>query len=240
MSQASAASESRVLGTLQALILFVGAIVGASVGVAVWQGLAAALGVAEGTTAFDLLRTVFQFLGFVLPVGLFVVAAGDRSLLPASVPDRRDAALALGGFLVLFVLQYGLVAALGALNIAPAQNPAIDPETHEPVYFLWMVLVSIFVVGPAEELLFRGAVQGLLKRAWGTWPAILSASALFGSLHLFGGLSSSAVAYVLIAFLLGTVLGVLYERTGNLVVPALAHGLFNALAFGVQYLSVTG
>lgn len=240
MSQASAASESGVLGTIQALILFVGALVGASVGVGVWQGVAAPLGVAEGTTAAQLLRTVFQFAGFAAPVVLFVVAAGDRSLLPVSVPDRRNAALALGGFLVLFVLQYGLVAALGALGVAPTQNPAIDPETHEPVYFLWMVLVSIFVVGPAEELLFRGAIQGLLKRAWGRWPAIVAAAALFGSLHLFGGVSASAVAYVAIAFLLGAVLGVLYDTADNLVVPALAHGLFNAVAFGVQYLSVAG
>lgn len=236
------ASDSRLLGTLQASILFVGGIVGASFAVGAWEALAASVGVADGTTTFQLAQTVLQFAGFVAPVLLFVAAAGDRMLFPASVPGRRELALAIAGFVLLYVLQYGLLAALGTLGIAPVQNRAIDPESHKPVYFLWMILFSVLVVGPAEELLFRGAIQGLLKRAWGPWPAIVGASALFGLLHYSVGSGSvtSALAYVLIAFLLGTVLGVLYERTGNLVVPTLAHGGFNAVAFAIQYLSVTG
>jgi len=109
-----------------------------------------------------------------------------------------------------------------------------------PTLALALGVSSVLLIAPAEELLFRGAIQGLLKRAWGPWPAILAAGALFGSLHLFGGASASTLAYVVIAFLLGSVLGVLYEYTENLVVPAAAHGLFNAVAFGIQYLSVTG
>lgn len=242
MSQPSSASDSRLLSTLQALILFVGGVVGASFAVSLWQGLAASLGVAAGTTAFELLRTAFQFAGFSAPALLFVAAAGDRSLLPFSLPDRRGAALALGGVVVLYGLQYGLLTALGAVGVEPVQNRAIDPTTHAPAYFLWMVVVSVLVVGPAEELLFRGAIQGLLKRAWGAWPAVVGAAALFGSLHYSVGSGSvaGALAYVLVAFLLGAVLGVLYERTENLVVPAVAHGLFNAVAFALQYLSVTG
>lgn len=236
------ASDSRLLGTVQASILFVGGIVGASFAIGAWEALAASIGVAAGTTTYQLAQTAFQFAGFVAPALLFVAAAGDRSLLPAGTPTPRELVFAIGGFVLLYVLQYGLLAALGALGIAPVQNRAIAPESHQPVYFLWMILFSFLVVGPAEELLFRGGIQGLLKRAWGPWPAIVGASALFGLLHYSVGSGSvaSALAYVLIAFLLGIVLGVLYERTGNLVVPTLAHGGFNAVAFAIQYLSVTG
>jgi len=242
MSQPEAASDSRFLATLQALILFVGGLVGASFAVGAWDGVAVSLGIAEGTTAFELLRTVIQFAGFAAPALLFVAAAGDRSLLPFYSPSRRDVVLVVGGFVGLYAIQYGVLTALGAVGVEPVQNRAIDPETHAPVYFLWMMVVSVLVVGPAEELLFRGAIQGLLKRAWGAWPAILAAGALFGSLHysVGSGPVSGALAYVFIAFLLGTVLGILYERSENLVVPALAHGLFNAAAFGIQYLSVVG
>ena len=38
----------------------------------------------------------------------------------------------------------------------------------------------------------------------------------------------------------GAVLGALYEHTGNLVVPAVAHGVYNAVTFGVEYLELTG
>ncbi len=242
MSKAPEASYSLLFAPLRALVLFVGGLVGAGFAVGLWEGTASALGVADGTTAFQLGRTVFQFAGFVAPVGLFVAAAGDRSLLPAGVPDRRQAAYAVGGFLALYALQYGLLAALGAVGITPVQNRAIDPASHQPVYFLWMILLSVLVVGPAEELLFRGAIQGLLRRAWGPWPAVVGASALFGALHFSVGAGPlpGVLAYVAIAFLLGMVLGIVYEQTGNLVVPALAHGLFNALAFGMQYLSVAG
>ena len=240
MSQPSPAADSRLLAATQALILFLGGIVGAGFAVGAFQGIADPLGVAEGTTAYQLLRTGFQFAGFAMPVVLFVAAAGDRSLLPFSVPDRREAALVAGGIVVLYGLQYGLVTSLGALGVVPVENEAIDAATHAPNYFLWMVAVSLLVVGPAEELLFRGAIQGLLKRAWGPWPAIIGASALFSSLHysVGSGPVSGALAYVLIAFLLGLVLGTLYERTENLVVPMVAHGAFNAIAFGLQYLAV--
>ncbi|MFB6220773.1 MAG: lysostaphin resistance A-like protein [Halolamina sp.] len=242
MSQPSAAPESRFLTTVQALVLFVGGLVAAGFGVSAWQGLAAPLGVADGTTAFQLGRTVFQFAGFVAPVLLFVAAAGDRSLLPVRIPDRREAGVIAAGVVALYALQYGLLALLGAVGVEPVQNEAINPERYQPVYFLWMTLLSVLVVGPAEELLFRGAVQGLLKRAWGARPAIVGASGLFGALHFSVGAGplSGVLAYVAIAFTLGMVLGVVYEWTGNIVVPTLAHGLFNALAFGMQYFSVAG
>lgn len=242
MSQSSVAADSRLLGTVQAGILFVGGLVGASVAVSVWQTVAASVGVADGSTLFQLGRTVFQFAGFIAPVLLFIAAAGDRSLAPMRTPTRREMGLAIGGLVLLYLLQYGLLAALGAVGIAPVQNRAIDPSNHQPVYFLWMMLLSVLVVGPAEELLFRGAIQGLLKRAWDAQVAIVGASALFGLLHysVGSGSVSGALAYVLIAFLLGLVLGGLYEWTENLVVPALAHGGFNAVAFATQYLSVTG
>lgn len=228
---------SRALPTFQALVLFVAGIVGGSVGVSVWAGVAPSLGVAEGTTAYQILRTVAQFAGLVAPLGLFLVASGDRDLLSWGAPDRRQAALAVGSVVVLYLGQIGLLTVLSQVEVSPSQNPAIDPTTHAPAYFLWMILLSLFVVGPAEELLVRGGIQGLLRRAWGPWPAILGASALFGSLHYIGG-GSGALAYVALSFLLGALLGYLYERTGNLVVPALAHGGYNAVLYAIQYAQI--
>lgn len=224
------------LRTFQALVLFVAAIVGGSVGVSLWASAAPAVGVAEGTTAFRIFETVAQFAGLVAPLALFVVAAGDRSLLAWARPDRRQTAIAVGGAAVLYVGQVALITAFSVVELSPSQNPAIDPATHERQYFLLMVPVSLLVVGPAEELLVRGGIQGLLKRAWGPWPAILGASALFGSLHYIGG-GTGALTYVALSFLLGSLLGYLYEYTGNLVVPVVAHGGYNAVLYAIQYLT---
>ena len=238
MSQPTQASAmgAKALRTFQAIVLFVAAIVGGSVGISLWALAAPALGVAEGTTAFEIANTVAQFAGLVAPVGLFVAAAGDRELLSWGRPHSRQVAIAVGAVAVLYLGQIGLVTALSQFDVSPSQNPAVDPAGRQAAYFLLMIPVSLFVVGPAEELLVRGGIQGLLARAWGPWPGIVGASALFGSLHYIGG-GTGALAYVALSFLLGCLLGSLYERTGNLVVPMIAHGGYNAAIYTIQYVT---
>ncbi|MBP1986302.1 CPBP family intramembrane glutamic endopeptidase [Halolamina salifodinae] len=230
-------SGPRLLRTVQAFVLFVAGVVGGSVGVSLWAGAAPALGVAEGTTAYEIANTVAQFVGIAAPVALFVAAAGDRDLLSFEIPDRRGAAIAVGAAVALYVLQIVLLALFSLVDVAPSQNPAVDPTGREATYFLLMIPASVLVVGPAEELLVRGGIQGLLKRAWGPWPGIIGASALFGSLHYIGS-GSGALAYVAFSFLLGCLLGYLYERTGNLVVPMVAHGGYNAAIYAIQYATI--
>ena len=38
----------------------------------------------------------------------------------------------------------------------------------------------------------------------------------------------------------GAILGGVYEYSGNLVVPALAHGFYNAITFGLSYADTVG
>ncbi|QKY20931.1 CPBP family intramembrane metalloprotease [Halolamina sp. CBA1230] len=232
MSESS--SNSRILRVGQAIALFFAGVLGLSLGSSLWIGAAPALGVAERTTAYQIASTVVRYLGFVVPVALFVVAAGDRDLLSGDVPDRREALLAIGAVVALYVGQIAILWAFSLIDVAPSRNPALDPEVHAPAYFLLMIPVSLLVVGPAEELLVRGGLQGVLRKSWGPWPSIVGASALFGSLHYIGG-GSGALAYVAFSFLLGILLGYLYERTGNLIVPAVAHGGYNAALYAIQY-----
>jgi membrane protease YdiL (CAAX protease family) len=39
---------------------------------------------------------------------------------------------------------------------------------------------------------------------------------------------------------LGCILGFVYEQTDNLVVPALIHGVYNAILFSLLYVQVSG
>ena len=52
--------------------------------------------------------------------------------------------------------------------------------------------------------------------------------------------NGSILASLAVLFVLGGVLGVLYEHTGNLFVPAVAHGVYNAVTFTTTYLELTG
>lgn len=80
----------------------------------------------------------------------------------------------------------------------------------------------------AEELLFRGAFQGLM-RPCGSAAAIFAPALLFGLLHL-------DLAQGLTAFACGVFLGWLAERSGSILPGMLLHLVNNMLAFLTIYL----
>jgi membrane protease YdiL (CAAX protease family) len=80
-----------------------------------------------------------------------------------------------------------------------------------------LVLVSIFS-GVGEEAFFRGAVQ----QEFG----LVAASLLFGLAHV--GPDRRYLVWTAWAAFAGFVFGALYETTGGLLAPALAHGAHNA------------
>ena len=83
------------------------------------------------------------------------------------------------------------------------------------------------LAGIGEELLFRGLLQEGLSR-WigpptGVWVALAAASILFGLLHPMNG------AYILLAAVMGLVLGGLWIASGNLLVPIATHAVYDFL-----------
>ena len=188
--------------------------------------------VAEGTNGLAIVETVVQFVSF-LPAVIGYLAITDQwDLVPVSKPTLRTAGIVPVVAVGLYALQIGLLLLLRELGLQTGQNPATMAAGDPVAYYLAMVAVSILVVGPAEELLFRGVIQGGLRRSFGAAPAILIASVLFGLLHVgVDGTLTEQLAYMGVTVLLGALLGVLYERTDNIVIPALAHGLYNAIIF---------
>lgn len=94
------------------------------------------------------------------------------------------------------------------------------------------VVVVSALAGMGEELLFRGVIQAGLSSSFGVWPGLLVASVLFGLMHALSR------AYFVLATLMGVYLGALYQATDNLLVPAIVHGLYDAIAIG--YLLLAG
>ncbi|MBX6311408.1 MAG: CPBP family intramembrane metalloprotease [Isosphaeraceae bacterium] len=86
-----------------------------------------------------------------------------------------------------------------------------------------LILLGL-AAGVGEETLFRGVLQAALTRWLGTWPALALASLLFGLLHPI------TPAYLVLAALLGAYLGALWLASGNLLVPVVAHALYDILA----------
>lgn len=93
-------------------------------------------------------------------------------------------------------------------------------EVKSPALFAGMILVACVLAPVNEELLFRRTIFHFLRQRTGRLPALLVSGLLFGAIH--GHLAGLPLLSVL-----GIALAVAYEKTGDIRVPMLAHGLFN-------------
>jgi membrane protease YdiL (CAAX protease family) len=80
------------------------------------------------------------------------------------------------------------------------------------------------LAGLAEEVLFRGVMQGELARRLPGLVALGLTSVAFGLAHFL------TVSYALLAALAGLYLGALYWAQGNLLIPVVAHALYDLVA----------
>lgn len=182
------------------------------------------------------LASAFQFLGFVA-VALGYTRMLGKDLLPVDTPSLKEVLAVIVGFGVLFGASLALSLVIQALGLQTAENSVITTGTQDPVFFLYMIPVALFLVGPGEELVFRGVVQGLFREAYGVIPAVLVTSLIFGIAHFLALTGSGKVTYILIAATLGIVLGAVYELTDNLIVPIAIHSFWNTMLFSINYVA---
>ena len=210
------------------------------------QQIAASAGVGLDSFAGMVIATIgYQGLGIGLVAFFYYRWRGDPvDHLGLAVPDRRALAWAGGGLVVLVGLWFGANALAQYAGIPVAEHQL--GELSEPNQILIFVALSFLVVAPGEEVLYRGLVQGTLREAYGAWPSIAGASALFALNHVGALVTADAspgtatAVTIGLVLVLSLVLGYLYERTETIVVPILVHAGFNGLQFGLRYLDVTG
>lgn len=200
----------------------------------------------EASTLRTVISMVAQGIGLVL-VSLFYLVGRDLpwSYLRVNRPSARDLAWAV-------IATFGLFATLGIalfvvqqLGLTPTEHSVSKTAEENPQVLLLLVPLSVIVTGPAEELLYRGIIQTRLREVFGMGSAIAVASTVFALVHIpayaLGSGFNIGLATVLgILLILGAFLGTVYEYTDNLVVPAVAHGLYNAVVFGSNYVDELG
>ncbi len=172
-----------------------------------------------------------SLLGVVLPCRL-LARGGGGTLRRDFHLDRVDSGMLVASVVAAAaaLLPTSVLAGLSA-RIHP-----VDPSwleftlDHLPASGLGIVVAAVTAVlaAPlAEELLFRGLLYRLARRAWGPWPAATVSSLVFGLIHgepwfLFGLIG------------LGLILAYLYETTGSLLAPVIAHALHNAVSLSLM------
>ena len=164
---------------------------------------------------------VFTYAPLVIPIIIVLGAQDFKFSFRISDEMKRNRFL------------YSFIAVIVAIAIAEGEYAIIGPGYLIPdlsfTSLLQLSIVMIFFVGLIEEIIFRYILQTRLEQVLGIWPALLTASLLFGVMHSGYG----TIYEVLMTGLAGLVIGYLYVRTRSLYLITMIHGLTNVLLFGI-------
>ncbi|TNC75474.1 CPBP family intramembrane metalloprotease [Janthinobacterium lividum] len=124
--------------------------------------------------------------------------------------------------------RWGVVGACAAALFGIGYAALLRPGTFPPAggYWLWLLALGVLAAPLCEEFIFRGLLQGGLRRSLPAWQAVTVAAALFAVMH--------PPAAMLPAFALGLCTGYAYERSGALLAPMLVHAGYNAALLAYQ------
>ena len=176
-----------------------------------------------------------------LPVCLYViikVARNKKGLVTFGLLPKKP-------FYELLVSAVGLVCALvlviATLLISKLVAEELGFDTHELGHdalkqmtqaksksSLWLMITSAVIVAPFfEEIIYRGLMQTALNRfsQWsGRWIVVVASAAIFTVIHV-GGMPGASLPGI---FVLGILLGWIYEKTQSLLPCIIIHAAFNA------------
>ncbi len=169
----------------------------------------------------------------------------DRGLdfLDVDWPDTRDVVYGVGGFVVLLLVLLVGAELVDVLGFSSAEHSIVQTaRENDPAILLWLIVPSVLLVGPGEELLYRNVIQKSLYDSFSRTGAVLVTSALFALIHFpayaTGGLLET-IGSLLLIVPLSIVLGFAFARTENIVVSALIHGAFNGFQYAALYVAIT-
>lgn len=172
-----------------------------------------------------LYSTLQELVGALVAV-LFLVRTDRAGLL------RRRGSGFFNGLLVgMYPLVFIGYNAFGSLVLGRPENGVLQPAAR-----ICTFLVSMAMVGVAEEFIFRGVIAQTLLEHFGTsragiWKACLLSGLFFGGAHLTNILSSAPFGVLMqcvFAGSLGVLFAAIYFRTGNLWVLVFLHGAQDA------------
>ena len=177
-----------------------------------------------------------------IPIVITVLLWGSVTIRRALSHMYTAVKYGLGFFGAFTVL--GILVSAGILFIMLIFNPAAqnllnkpNPVLNIPPGLAWVMVFGSFLVGPAEEYLFRGFVYGGLlslfkNRHWLSLAFI--SSILFTAVHLYYAFTYGIASLIPFTDLMTfgmAMAATYYFSEGNLLIPGLIHGAYDATGF---------
>jgi membrane protease YdiL (CAAX protease family) len=235
------------------LLLAVGLmlVLGAGAGIVTWW-IVHTISPAWITTVDFVVLVVAEVYAAVLGALLlaFGGVAGVRDRLGFRFTSGRDLLQGLGLNIVAWlvaVLFYVLFTPIfgSPLIIAIPVLKSVTDVTrlpHADLLTLGLIFGRVFLLVPlAEELFFRGALYGWLRRYLPALPTILLTAVLFGFEHTAWGVPMPRLFFLVpLAFVYGIAVGWVRERTGSTLNTAVMHVMVDAALLIVASLLILG
>lgn len=92
---------------------------------------------------------------------------------------------------------------------------------------LWIALGLFFIMGPAEEIFWRGYVQQKFIDKYGEWKGLIFATLIYALVHIW----SFNFMLVMSALVCGVFWGVMYRYNKNLVPLIISHAVWDVMVF---------
>ena len=135
---------------------------------------------------------------------------------------------------VLLLFLAGSISLVEEIILGPDPDAELLVEALLPrdsLQLIALIGISLALVGPAEELAFRGFVQRGFENSFGKTAGLVIASILFGLLHGLNSLRSILPVTAVSLFL-----GYIWQKSdGNTTASAWMHGLYDAIAIAMAY-----
>lgn len=91
----------------------------------------------------------------------------------------------------------------------------------------YLGFLLIFLIGPAEEIFWRGYVQRMMEPKYGGWTALIVTALVYALVHIW----SFNFMLIMSALVCGTFWGLLYKYNKNLVTLIISHALWDVSVF---------
>jgi len=187
------------------------------------------------TTKIVLIVNELVFLGLTIlfVTKVFKMKVTDLGLSSAKLPSN----IVLGLFLGVAGYAAGTVFTVILNLFIPIEVPewflrALTATS--PLDLLILLALTWILVGPCEEIFFRGFVQGSFARWKGPMVGIVVGAVIFGFAHFNPELWFRTPG----AILLGFVYGVIYKWRKSLIPVVVAHALNDTIAFALFFVFV--
>ena len=173
--------------------------------------------------------------GIILGITLLFANQNGAGLRQLGLKKPSLKIILVASFAALFLLFLAIgISVIEEVILGPDPEAGLLVDAILPrdnIQLIAMLGISLALVGPAEELAFRGFVQRGFETSFGKTSGLFVASVLFGLLHGLNSLRSIVPVTVVSLFL-----GYFWQKTnGNTVASAWVHGLYDGISITLVY-----